>query len=119
MKIYYAHFSGIYNTKQEERDIETIKNLFPDANIINPNTPEHQEGCKKSGLKINYFFNIVKECDALIFRGCVNGKIGAGIFGEIKIAQEKGIPIIELPSFLDREMSINETRQMLNELGLR
>ncbi len=119
MIIYYAHFSGIYNTKQEERDIETIKKLFPEATIINPNKPEHQEGYKVSGLGMDYFFNLVRESDALVFRGCVNGKIGAGVWGEIQIAQEKGIPVIELPSFLDRQMSVDETRLMLKELGVR
>jgi len=119
MIIYYAHFSGIYNTKQEERDMETIKKLFPEALIINPNTVEHQERYKTSGLGMDYFFNLVKSSDILVFRGCVNGKIGAGVWGEIQMAQEKGIPIIELPSFLDRAMSVDETRLMLKELGVR
>ena len=119
MIIYYAHFSGIYNTKQEERDMETIRKLFPNDVIINPNKPEYQSGYNNSGLGMDYFFNLVKESDLLVFRGCVNGKIGAGVWGEIQIAQEKGIPIIELPSFLDRQMSVDETRIMLKEIGVR
>ena len=119
MKIYYAHFSGIYNTKQESRDMETIQKIFPDAIIINPNKKEHQEGYKSSGLGMDYFLNLVRECDILVFRGCVNGKIGAGVYKEIMAAQEEGMPVIELPSYLGREMSVDETRLMLTELGIR
>lgn len=125
-KIYYAHFMSIYDTKQEERDIKILKTLFPDADIINPNSTETQEECKRiqsetgSGESVmDYFKSIVDSCHILAFRGCVNGKIGAGVYKEIRQAQELGLPIIELPSFIDREMSVESTRQMLKELGTR
>lgn len=42
MKIYYAHCIAIYNTPQEERDLEKIKKLFTAAEIYNPNNEEAQ-----------------------------------------------------------------------------
>ena len=121
--VYYAHFMGIYNTKQEERDMELLKTLFPDADIINPNCAEIQEKCNQiketGGNVMDMFEGIVKGCSVVAFRGCVNGKIGAGVWKEIMAAKECGIPVVELPSYLDREMSVEDTRLMLTELGCR
>lgn len=118
-KIYYAHFIGIYNTHQEKRDINLLKTLFPEDEIINPNQFVHQENSKKLEKPMVYFENLVKSCDIIAFRGCVNGKIGAGVFKEIEVANELGLPVIELPSLLDRQMTVSETRLMLQELGVR
>lgn len=41
MKVYYAHFMGIYNTPQEIRDILTLHNLG--LKVINPNSPDIQK----------------------------------------------------------------------------
>lgn len=118
MKIYYAHFIGIYNTKQEERDLDTIKLLFPIAEIVNPNSKENEELYKSKGM--NLFFELVNDCDILVFRGCVNGKIPAGVMKEIKYTKEKYcMSIIELPTFINREMTVDDTRNMLSELGVR
>ena len=128
MRIYYAHFIGIYNTKQEERDLQTLKILFPEAEIINPSNDQIQNDYRQflasdrnspSTSAIDYFCDLVKTCDVLAFRGCVNGKIGAGIWKEIETAKAESMPIIELPSYLDREMTVTETRQLLREFGTR
>lgn len=122
-KIYYAHFSGIYNSLQEERDMDLLKALFPNAEIINPNSKEIQEKCrqlKEEGKNaMDMFLDIVRTCSLVAFRGCVNGKIGAGVWKEVMIAKENNIPVIELPGFIGRELSVDETRQMLIELGKR
>jgi hypothetical protein len=117
MNLYYAHFIGIYNTKQEQRDMEMLQNIFPNYIIINPNIEEHQIGCKENGMK--YFEDIVKDCDLLVFRGCVNGKIPAGVHKEVQCAKNNNIPIIELPCLINRAMSVDDTREMLMELGVR
>jgi len=117
MKVYYAHFVGIYDTKQEERDLNTIKTIFPNAEIINPNNDKHNKGYKQYGM--NYFEILIEECDVLVFRGCINNKISTGVYQEINMAKEHYIPVVELPTMLNREMSVQETRQMLIELGIR
>ena len=100
--VYYAHFMGIYNTKQEERGMELLKALFPDAEIINPNCEEIQEKCKQikeaDGNAMDMFEDIVKGCSVVAFRGCVNGKIGAGVWKEIMVA--KAFPLLSFPAIL-------------------
>lgn len=117
MKIYYAHFMGIYNTPQEARDVETIQKLFPQAEVFNPNCEASEDGYKISGMK--YFEDIVKNCDILAFRGLPMGKIPAGVFKEIECAISNGIPVVELPCFTDRKMQIDDTRSYLKEIGFR
>ncbi len=117
MKIYYAHFVGIYNTLQEERDLQTIKALYPEAEIYNPNNIEAQQKYKKHGM--DYFLNIIESCDLLIFRGLPNMKIPAGVYKEIECAIAKHIPVIELPCLTERKMSVDDTRLFLKECGIR
>lgn len=117
MKIYYAHFIGIYNTKQEERDLQLLKTIFEDAQIVNPNNPENEQLYKEKGMDL--FFKMIEDCSLLIFRGTISGKIPAGVLKEINYAKEKGIPVLEIPSFINREMSVDETRLTLIELGIR
>lgn len=117
MKIYYAHFIGIYNTSQEKRDLSLIKETFPHAEIINPNSLENEVLYKEKGMDV--FYEQIKECDLLIFRGLINGKISAGVLKEINFAKENRIGILELPSYINREMSVEDTRQSLIELGIK
>ena len=117
MKIYYAHFMGIYNTPQEVRDIETLKKLFPLAEIYNPNSQESEDGYKLKGM--SYFEELVKGCDILAFRGLPGGKIPAGVYKEIECGMVNEIPVIELPCFTDRKMQIEDTRYYLKEIGFR
>ena len=117
MKIYYAHFIGIYNTKQEEKDLETIKSIFPNDEIINTNSQDNELLYKTIGMDL--FFKLIEQCDMLIFRGMINGKITAGVYSEINFAKTLKLPILELPSYVNRGMSVNDTRQTLIELGIR
>ncbi len=41
MKVYYAHFMGIYNTHQEHRDIDTLIALG--LEVVNPNSLKIQQ----------------------------------------------------------------------------
>lgn len=112
--IYYAHPLSLYNTLQEARDVVLLRSLG--FHVINPNAPEHQEGYKKKGM--SYFFNLANSCDALAFRAFPDGKIGAGIVGEMKAMEAK--PIIELPHSIScRALTIEQTREYLKELGQR
>lgn len=114
MTIYYAHFKGIYNTLQEEKDMKLISEIFPNAIIVNPNSKRHQKGYQTLGMK--YFTDIVQKCDCLVFRSCLNGKITAGVCKEIKTAKDNHIPVIELPNLSNRKMSIKKTRKYYNTI---
>ena len=121
-KIYYAHGVYLYGTRQENRDLHQIERMFPNRELYNPNNPEAKKaysslvGC----MKMRYFYDIIiSSCNILIFRSTPYGRIPAGVAAEIKTADDCGIPIIELPSVLNRTMSIEETGQYLYEIGNR
>ena len=116
MKIYYARPITIYNTPQEKRDIELLEKLG--FEVFNPNKEALQKKYKELGMTV--FTEIVSECDALAFRTFPDGSISAGCVKEIVVAQEKGIPIIELPSAISkRSLSVDATREYLSNSGQR
>ena len=118
LKCYYAHSIALYGSKQEERDVETLKALGFD--VLNPNTPEHSDGYKNSGQGMLYFRDIVVGCDVLAFRANPEGSINTGIFQEIVYMQSVQKPVIELPSMLAKRcLSIDETSNYLKEQGAR
>ena len=117
-KLYYAHPIDIYNTPQELRDIIIIEKLFgKDYEINNPNSEHNEKEYKIYGME--YFTNQVKNCDLVVFRGYPTGMIPAGVFKEINVAIENGIPVIELPSLVGGRMSVEDTRQFIKEIGTR
>lgn len=75
MKVYYAHSISIYNTPQEQRDIDLLKSIGFD--VVNPNQEIHDKGYKKRGMQ--YFVDLVNECDLIAFRSHPDGSIPAGI----------------------------------------
>lgn len=112
MKIYYAHSISIYNTKQEERDIKTLELLG--FEVVNPNKEIHQKNYKSKGM--DYFVELVKACDSIAFRSHPNGDIPTGIYKELQTDK----PIIELPSSINRrQLTVDETREYLKEVGFR
>ena len=125
MKIYYAHCIAIYDTPQEQRDLNAIRALrdFFGATgkgikIINPNAAEHHEGYKRGG--IDYFRCLAASCDVVVFRALPDGAIPSGVAAEIRAAQQARKIIIELPSAIARRtIDVNETREYLAEIGQR
>lgn len=119
MKIYYAHPISMYGTDQEKRDIQTIEKLFPGSFIYNPgNDDSSSDGYKTKGMQ--YFYDIVEKCNLLIFRSFVDGKIGAGVWGEIEHSLSCSIPVLELPLLLrNRVLSVDDTREYLKLCGKR
>jgi hypothetical protein len=118
-KIYYAHPVSLYNTPQEERDLATLKYLWPDAVIYNPNSHHDQQGYKEWGF--NWFLDRVSDCDLLVFRSFPDGKIGAGVWKEVNWANvECAIPVIEIPMLMEsRVLSVDDTREYLKHTGKR
>ncbi len=130
LKVYYAHFMGIYNTPQEERDVKTLKDLNLD--VLNPNIPEVQRMCKKAFPKTPYtdeqyikafhkvFEPLVKECEVFAFKPLPDNRIPGGVAMELKIAQRLKKIIIELPSNTHaRCMSKVDTHEFLKDIGTR
>lgn len=128
-KVYYAHFMGIYNTPQEERDIKTLENLG--LEVFNPNIPEVQTECKTEFLNVKtdeeynkafakVFFTKIAQCEVFAFRSIPDGRIPGGVAKELKEAQRLNKIIIELPcGTYARSMSKEDTREYLRDIGTR
>jgi hypothetical protein len=126
MKAYYAHCMALYNTAQERRDLQTIKELGWE--VLNPNTPEHQAGCDAARLAkpanpsaaMDYFQPLVEGCDIVVFRALPDGAIPAGVGKELQWARDAGLFILELPSgLLRRKLTVDQTREYIREVGMR
>jgi hypothetical protein len=122
LKCYYAHTMVSYGSTIEAFDIAVLENLG--FEVINPNSPEIKKGCEEFTLKhgkasvMEYFADIVSNCDLLAFRSLPSGEILSGISAEIQEAIRCDIPVIELPCSLDKRMQeYPETKQYLIELG--
>ena len=121
-KCYYAHTMISYGSTIEAVDIDILESLG--FEVINPNTKKHIEGCKEYAAKfgpsnvMEYFKNVVDECDVVAFRSLPEGKILSGVAAEVAHAKVIGYPVIELPCSLEtRYMEYPETKQYLIELG--
>lgn len=113
---YYAHCMAIYDTEQEERDLETLDQLG--FTVFNPNNAQSSAGYEKEGM--GYFMKIIRKCDSLAFRANPDGSIPAGVAKEVSHAKALGKPVIELPCAISRRsLTIDETREWLKECGQR
>ena len=122
VKCYYAHPMYTYNSAIEQSDIELLLSLG--MNPFNPNCIEVQQGLKNYielyGVKdtMEYFTDLVAECDAIAFRALPDGRLLSGVATEVQFAKKLGMPIIELPRLLEkRMMDYPETKEYLTELG--
>lgn len=132
---YYAHCMSLYNTPQEQRDVETLRGLG--LEVVNPNDPEIEARARsmKDGyaespsgqysdgsayVMYELFKPLAQKHDVLAFRSLPDGTIPAGVAKEIQWAIEAGKTIIELPSGLSRRtLSLEATREYLREVGQR
>jgi len=94
---YFAHQVNAYNTDIEASVLLLIGRYFGiiPATIVNPNTPEHQEGYTRyAGNRKNladahkgmdYFFDeVLPRCDSGVMWGYLDGRIGLGVAGEMQ-----------------------------------
>ena len=116
-QLYYAHPIDLYGTQQEKRDVELLGNVFTDYVIFNPNSDDCEDGYALGGME--YFYNIVEQCDLVVFRGYPGGRIPAGVAGEVERATKHSIPVLELPTLVDRALSVEDTRRYIREIGTR
>lgn len=106
LKAYYAHPIALHKSDIEKKDLKTLRALG--FEVINPSLKKY------STLQMNDFVKLATSCDLVAFRSFDDGKVGSGMWLEIKAAKEAGIPVIELGSFLDnRVLTRNETRERM------
>lgn len=134
LKVYYAHFMGLYDTKQEKRDIKNLEALG--FEVVNPNSKVISEWYQGLALEnqtleepLQYeqlfsetFGSIVRGCDVLAYRALPDGRISGGVAMEIEYAQSVGNPVICLPNtteIIRNKMTGAETRAYLIDMGLR
>ena len=109
MKIYFGHSRMTYNTDAEEKAIKLLKELMPEAEIVNPNIPEHQDGCwvsiegkKTPGREIGYFLKLTEDCEIGCFLQYYTGKWSAGSATEVNHMIESGKRVFEINLDLQR-----------------
>lgn len=122
-QVYYAHCLAIYDTPQEQRDIQTLEKLH--LTVYNPNNLKVQQEVKQwkedhMGDPMGYFKNLIDDCDVFAFRALPDGSIPSGIAFKLTYAQEQQKPIIELPSGVSKRiMNYPQTVEYLREAGQR
>ena len=116
------------------------------GDVVNPNTPEVNEACRElraawnenrlevdvpgypggtydsasAAVMDRIFKPLVLSCEALAFRALPDGSIPSGVAQEIQWAVQAGLPVIELPSAVNRRtLTIEQTREYLSEIGQR
>lgn len=119
MRVYYAHCLSIYDTPQEQRDLQIMDDLGWE--VYNPNNDECSAGYREKGM--DFFFDLLRNgnFDAVVFRAIPDGRIPAGVMKEVNFASNNiGLPIIELPTNLrGRDMNVEQTREYLRLCGHR
>lgn len=95
---YFAHQVNAYNTDLEASVVALIAQYFGIriGAIVNPNTPEHQEGYTRHAANrknladtthkgMDYFFDeVLPQCDSGVMWGYLDGRIGLGVAGEMQ-----------------------------------
>ena len=120
LKCYYAHTMISYGSTIEAQDVTVLK--FLGFEVINPNSPEIKKGLNEylqvRSKTMDYFCDIIHDCDLVVFRALPDGTILSGIAAEVQYASDQNIPIIEIPCSLKKRMQeYPETKQYLTELG--
>lgn len=92
-KVFYSHAKKAYGTRAEARQLSIIREMFPDAEVIDPGSGEDAPG--RPEKEISYFLEIVDSCDVLVFSRH-NGVVTSGVLQEVKRALAKGKPVYEI-----------------------
>jgi len=100
MIVYFAHPINTYNTDIESQCLELIQDKFGD-NIMNPSDDliqkhliEYRKDHPNDYMK--FFENLLSECNIIVYLPFKDGMIGAGVWFECKIINEKGGDIYEI-----------------------
>ena len=124
-KMYYAHCMDIYATPQELRDLDLINRLGflaidPSSDANRRDFEQLQANLAPHSDYMSFFHALILDCQAFCFRALPGGAIPAGVQSELDYARKLRLPIIELPSYSQRQvLSISQTREYLHEAGQR
>ena len=111
--IYYAHSLDIYNTDKEKAELKTIRNIYTQALIINPNGWIAQNMSPSNIMEQCYLY-AGKICNILIFSADNNCIIGKGVYEEIK----KGIENHRKVLFMHKEKFSNFSKKDFNNIKM-
>jgi hypothetical protein len=93
MRCYLAHPVTDYGgSKRQKRAIKAIE--CRGWVVESPDKPWHQDGYKTGGME--YFLDVIRDCDALAFLAFPSGKIGAGVAQEIAAALTRGLRVYDI-----------------------
>ena len=117
---YYAHSQSTYGTKQEELDIQQIRQAG--FEVYNPDNPDDGPMFIKYGMAWFDMLLCVREFDAVFFRALTQGphanRITYGTNYEVNAALERGLPVFELiTNVAYRGLSKEGTGQIYSTLG--
>lgn len=122
MKIYYAHPMTTYGSLRESRDIQIIQAHFQGSEVLNPNHPDHQAGCKY--IRMAYFTELVKICDAIVGVPFPDGEWGSGVYAEMEqmgrlkrptyTLEPIQLTVVEIDYKTIRPLSIRETSERVH-----
>ena len=106
-RVYFAHPKNTFNTILEKFALEHFSQWDDEIEIVNPNSPEHQEGYEREGM--DYFKAVVQSCDELYAIGFGDNSIGAGIAKEMAWMKEIGGTVVLLPFFTEFQELVMST----------
>ncbi len=109
-RIYYAHSMQIYKSKQEKKEIKTIKKIFPKAEIINPAKYEKKWKYLSGKEVMAKCLDLISNSEIVIFTVVKQDNkdfVGRGVYVEVKFAQEIKKDIYFLKEILESDFSID------------
>lgn len=92
--IYYAHHMQKYNTEEEKEELESIKRIFGNSVIINPNVWINQTGDEKQIM--GQCIHFVENCSDIVVFSSLDGVIGYGVYCELSSAFDNNVPVFYL-----------------------
>ena len=94
MRVYLAHPISDYGTERQARALALMRS--EGWEIENPDLPHHARAYEKHGMQ--YFTEVVEDCDGLAFLRFPDGSIGAGVAKEIETALRRGLTVWDASS---------------------
>jgi hypothetical protein len=115
-KVYYARCISDYNKEFDNYCIDQLTNLG--FEVVDPNIFFDKDEYEDKGMK--FFYEKIKECDALFFKSLTDGRITAGVYKEVLYAKHVSIPTYEITNTISkRVMDVEQTRNYLKDKGIR
>lgn len=91
LTVYYAHPKFMYGIEYERRDLEVIREYFPNAKITNP-----AEIRCKHGRFMPVYGHLASLHDVIVYRPIAGKFVTAGVYEEVEAGLWKGIRILRL-----------------------